>query len=260
MDIKRGISFYKSDNLLLSDSAYYKYIFKKTEKIVCTVFYIVEHSDKGQDNTASVSFIESAKRTLDAVLKTLSISSFSAYQDLYAFLHALVSLESATRVAQATGVLSAEIADLLSLEISTVARAVRQYIALERSDAPGIDSFGGLAAEPASTIVGRPERDRARSAQERMYDTSRTPSMTSVQKGPTPKEQTSYKGQHLERRNAIKDILASKGQSTIKDICEKMPEYKEKTIQREVISMIKDGLIVKDGDRRWSRYSLAPGV
>jgi hypothetical protein len=72
MDIKDTIGPYKSDNILLSDVAYYKYIFKKTEKIVCSVFYVLGHTDKGHKDMVTISVLESAKRALDAVLQTLS--------------------------------------------------------------------------------------------------------------------------------------------------------------------------------------------
>jgi len=75
-----------------------------------------------------------------------------------------------------------------------------------------------------------------------------------------PISQGQYKGQKDERRKRIKDIIASKRQSTIKDIAEQVPEYSEKTLQREIALMVAEGLVLKQGERRWSRYSLVPGV
>ena len=51
--------------------------------------------------------------------------------------------------------------------------------------------------------------------------------------------------------------LFNKGQKlTIKDISQVIDNCGEKTIQREIQSMMKEGLIKKEGERRWSRYSL----
>lgn len=56
------------------------------------------------------------------------------------------------------------------------------------------------------------------------------------------------------RRDRIKEIL-SKGQKlTIKDISNMINDCSEKTIQRELQKMMKDGLLKKEGERRWSRY------
>ncbi len=51
--------------------------------------------------------------------------------------------------------------------------------------------------------------------------------------------------------------LFNKGQKlTIKDISEVVDDCGEKTIQRELKTMLKDGVIDKEGERRWSVYFL----
>ncbi|MEI6396678.1 MAG: hypothetical protein WCO48_01225 [Candidatus Taylorbacteria bacterium] len=59
-----------------------------------------------------------------------------------------------------------------------------------------------------------------------------------------------------ERQELI--ITALKGQSslTIKDFTKIIKGCSEKTIQRELLAMVDNGLIKKEGERRWSRYSL----
>ncbi|MCK4386725.1 MAG: hypothetical protein KAV41_01410 [Candidatus Pacebacteria bacterium] len=57
------------------------------------------------------------------------------------------------------------------------------------------------------------------------------------------------------RENILK--LLRKGQKlTIKDISREINNCGEKTVQRELQAMLKDGLLKKEGERRWSRYSL----
>ena len=70
-----------------------------------------------------------------------------------------------------------------------------------------------------------------------------------------------------QRRNDIINIIRTIGESsTIKDIKDKIqtnPEQSnsliscgEKTLQREMVSMVKDGVLNKTGKKRWSRYFL----
>ena len=64
-----------------------------------------------------------------------------------------------------------------------------------------------------------------------------------------------------QRRDEIKDsIKANNGNATIKDIKDKaqgsLLNCGEKTLQRELISMVKDGVLNKTGEKRWSRYFL----
>lgn len=64
-----------------------------------------------------------------------------------------------------------------------------------------------------------------------------------------------HKGQ---RRDQILTIIKDKNgaQVSIKDIADKVKDCSEKTIQRELISMVEDGTLKKTGERRWSTYSL----
>ena len=63
------------------------------------------------------------------------------------------------------------------------------------------------------------------------------------------------------RFDIIKILKNSNGNATIKDIRTKINAgiegslpYGEKTLQRELVSMIKDGVLQKTGKKRWSRY------
>ncbi|MCF7834025.1 MAG: hypothetical protein K9L98_01275 [Candidatus Pacebacteria bacterium] len=63
------------------------------------------------------------------------------------------------------------------------------------------------------------------------------------------------------RRENIINILKSTQNTdgmTITEIKEKgvgvLANYSEKTLQRELVSMVKDGVLKKEGDKRWSRY------
>ena len=58
------------------------------------------------------------------------------------------------------------------------------------------------------------------------------------------------------RQEAIIQILRSKGPSYIKDISTMIREVSEKTIQRELQTLINKGVIQKEGERRWTQYSL----
>lgn len=58
------------------------------------------------------------------------------------------------------------------------------------------------------------------------------------------------------RKDTIIAVLQKKDSATIKDISEVISNCSEKTIQRELLSLVKDGILKKSGERRWSTYSL----
>src|SRR3989344_9627753 len=58
------------------------------------------------------------------------------------------------------------------------------------------------------------------------------------------------------RQEAILSIIKNKKEVMIKDISSQFNGYSDKTIQRELFGMVKDGILIKSGEKRWSRYSL----
>ncbi len=61
------------------------------------------------------------------------------------------------------------------------------------------------------------------------------------------------------RRVVILDTIKKKKEVGVKDIVILISGCSEKTIQRELISMVKDKILKKNGEKRWSRYSLLNG-
>ncbi len=59
-----------------------------------------------------------------------------------------------------------------------------------------------------------------------------------------------------QRQEVIISILKGQSNLTIKDFAKVINDCSEKTIQRELIDLVNRGIVKKDGERRWSRYSL----
>ncbi|MFA6050234.1 MAG: DeoR family transcriptional regulator [Candidatus Paceibacterota bacterium] len=73
-------------------------------------------------------------------------------------------------------------------------------------------------------------------------------------KGPVSTDQSESKGH---RKDEIMRIVKAKGSVTIKDITELVKNCSEKTVQRELLGLVEEGLLNKTGERRWSRYTSA---
>ncbi|OGI69560.1 hypothetical protein A3A09_00445 [Candidatus Nomurabacteria bacterium RIFCSPLOWO2_01_FULL_42_20] len=58
------------------------------------------------------------------------------------------------------------------------------------------------------------------------------------------------------RKQAILNIIKVKKSAAINDIRMSVRGVSEKTIQRDLLSLMNDGLIKKEGEKRWSKYSL----
>lgn len=58
------------------------------------------------------------------------------------------------------------------------------------------------------------------------------------------------------RQERILSLLKNRPNLTIKDFANVISDCSEKTIQRELIDLVEKGIIKREGERRWSKYSL----
>lgn len=59
------------------------------------------------------------------------------------------------------------------------------------------------------------------------------------------------------RQNTILSLLKKKKEIQVADVTPFIEGVSEKTIQRELLTMVSSGILRKEGEKRWSRYSLA---
>lgn len=231
MDIKDIQKAADSSRRLIQDDIYYKYIFKKTERIVSVIFYVLNSVPETKKSQTHIEDIQHAARALhDAILQSLETRAYAAEDVVRGVAHALVSLESKLTVAQVAGVLPVATKEVFSAEIDTVLRGMNKYIQHESEGAFFADSPKDVVTPPAQA---QPKAERASSSKS-STSTSSTAS----------------------RRLRIAEILEAKGEASIKDIADNFTDVSEKTIQRELNLMIEDNLVKRQGERRWSRYSL----
>lgn len=231
MDTKDILKATDAAKRLIQDENYYKYIFKKTERIVSVVFYILNSVPENTHTQAHVEDIQHAARAAhDAVLQSLETRAFAAEDIVRGVAHALVTLDSKLSVAQVAGVMSPEVYGVFQNEIDSVLRGMNRYI----GDDTESMTFATDRSEPAMTAPRRA-------------------SVTSAPKASATQRPTASQP---DRRERIKTILEAKGEASIKDISDIITDVSEKTIQRELQSMIEDNIVKRQGERRWSRYSL----
>jgi predicted HTH transcriptional regulator len=61
-------------------------------------------------------------------------------------------------------------------------------------------------------------------------------------------------GSSSDRKSDILAIVQSKGHATVSDIKEFIKDISDKTIQRDLSTLVLEGQIRKEGDRRWAKY------
>lgn len=154
---------------------------------------------------------------------------------------ALLALSSALSMARTSGILSPMNAELIAREARILLQEVAGY------EDPRLSLEETPTLSDLSKMVRIPERLEIRK--------------TSLERAPKEKAKPAVKDisdTHIkDRREAIMSVIRNKDKASIKDISMLVREVSEKTIQRELLSLIQEGTIKKEGERRWSTYSLA---
>ncbi len=233
MDTRDIIKATESTKRLVQDEAYYKYIFKKTEKIVSVIFYVSNSLETDKKSEAMLEDILVAARAVhDKILRTLEMRAHLAEDSLREAAHSLIVLDSKLRVAATVGLISPEVLHVLAVEVDGVLRGLNKY--LVRTSA-----FDDLDYKVAVAAPEAPKADRPRAvAADRVAASSAAGDEAS------------------DRRERVKVVLRAKGEATIKDISDIITDVSSKTIQRELNAMIGDNIVKRQGERRWSKYSL----
>lgn len=152
----------------------------------------------------------------------------------------LLSLSSVLSIARTGQLLSHMNVEVISREVHSLLQEIAAYEEprLSLDEAPTLATI----AKKAQTN-GAPPRAPAAGAR-------RTP----VGKGHV---KDTSEGHIKDRRETILSVIGDKGRASIKDISTLIRGVSEKTIQRELLALVKEGKVAKQGERRWSTYQLA---
>lgn len=240
----KSLGFFSAEDYLV-------YIFKKTEKITSALYLISgllkdeepmkwELRDKGMDLVGS-SFMASSSVPGD---KNFMIQSL--------FASALETI-SLLNIAKLSNLISPMNHKLLVAEIDNVLGLLRDKLASSAENAGYVlsEDFFRTPSMFSSGFRADNHSGVGSNIKGANYSSTKTSSQTKVSKGHVDVVE---KKNH--RQEAILSVLKSQSNLTIKDFIKVIKDCSEKTIQRDLIELVDRGLVKKEGERRWSRYSL----
>lgn len=230
---------------------YYNNVFKKAEKISSVIFYILSFK-KDKD---SKSLLESSLAEKSFLLHELSLKSLHTtegqYDSLYELQQALVSLMSTLQIASAAREIPEQMAQVIVEQIDAVQRYLANHylnqtgISIEALDVIAVENKVSTPNPTPSEKSATPKKAPVRRAQR-----------VSVPSGDISSDAYIVYSQLNDRSQRIKTVLEAKPQATVKDIAEIITDVSEKTIQRDLNSLIEKGQVLREGERRWSKYSV----
>ena len=213
------------------------FCYLKTEKIAHVLAMLERQAEAGQDHVQEIATRAAGLPGDIAHLAAGEIDAPVVLADIFALL-------SAVRLASTEQLIHKETAAILEAEYEAVAERLMvgshpsPFVSAEDFHIPQLS----LEAGPGTLSDNR----MSNSVFER-------PIQKNIQKGQF-KEQ--FKGQSS-RAERILDYIKRQGSVSIKEIASTIKECSEKTIQRELISLIQAGLVRRVGERRWSHYEPA---
>jgi hypothetical protein len=244
----KSLGFFSAEEYLL-------YIFKKTEKITAALYLVSgllkddepmkwELRDHGMELMSS-SFIASSNVPGD---------KSSVIQSLFSSALETISLLNVARI---SNLISEMNHALLVREIDNVVAMLRDRLAESAENAgyvlsenffktPNLFSSGFRFDGKSGFVGGREQEIRNPKSETRNNDLK---SSSNVGHSSTQVKKS-------QRQEQIINVLKGQSNLTIKDFSKVIKDCSEKTIQRELIELVEKGIVKKEGERRWSRYSL----
>ncbi len=221
-----------------SNDDYYNIVFKKTERIASAVFYILAHAEYTDRTRVHYDRLSDKAMTLhESVIASLNLFEHEIAREIHPLQSALVALSSTLTLATSAGVVTPDIESVITSEIDVVLRYVRNhYVA---------NSGGQRVVHNPALNHSRPERvttPRRKRPQIPLNDLSSDAVLV-------------YSDLN-DRTARIKTVLEAKPEATIKDLSEIITDVSTKTIQRDLNSLIDSGEVIRQGERRWSKYSI----
>ncbi len=235
--------------------AHFAFVHKKTEKLVAAVYVVSNFIKDNEPLKWSV-----REKALE-LLELSTLLNFVSLEERRQILrdHQSVATEiiSLSGVARQSGLFSEMNYDILKREFENLLAMISESEKKQEVSvfAPDFFETKSLLERPAGVDV---QYDKNQSNVSFVSNRKIQKDKNTGYSNKVPKRQVSIGGdvKDTNRKNVIIDMLKKKGGLGIKDFVQVIPGVSEKTIQRELLSLVAKGSIRKEGDRRWSRYFL----
>jgi|CXWL01.1.fsa_nt_gi hypothetical protein len=224
----------KFKDLLLND--YHTFLIRKTEKLTSALYVITGFlpSDEPVRNRLRVCSLDLIERAAHPALLS--------EEGLSAFIARTSEIGAILQTARSAGLISPMNAELLSEEYAHLAEFVKKNSQEIR------ESNAGRKEEEVLNIEGLTES----------YKGQTNAKPLAAKKAYKPSGKVSNDKGHSDRKRLLMELLNKKDKISIKDAVSVIKSCSEKTLQRELLSLVEEGIAVKEGERRWSTYRMAP--
>ena len=270
MDSKKDIL---SDAGVVRQDAHFSFLYNKAEKLVTALYMVSNFFPSSEPLQIRIKDIGLSFLSENVLFKNGKDINFFRIKDRICDLSA--EIVSLLQIAYYTQMVSEMNFRILKDEFERFAQSVRSSSEGASSAANGFsfppdffqDSLPSAGASSSSLSQGAaaspvPQHPSNRQADFKGHPRSQNMSFKknagALQSGPRSLPQKDSVSEKSERHQMIVDILkrSPKNGLGIKDFSLVLKECSEKTIQRELLLLVQKNVLKKEGERRWSKYSL----
>ena len=225
---------------------FYGNVFKRVEKLISVLFYILSFTDNKDSNKTHTERIKDRALSVhETALGTLQLQEQDIQSGLETLQYELLKLDSILRVSVSAHVLPQDLFNLTTEQIDSVQRYINNHYT---------NNQGFVFNSEGQTL---PTSESTKSVAKKAAPKVSRPKKVAIPEGDISTDAYLVYSQLTDRAERIKTVLEAKPQASVKDIAEVITDVSEKTIQRELNSLIEKGQVLREGERRWSRYSVA---
>ena len=243
----------KDTDTVLSNGQYnddiYRAILLKTEKLAAAVYLITDLMD-----------------TRENIRWELRSSSVGVIKDLYVLERSLLKnvsyIVSLLDIGLTGGVISEMNHSILKAEYSKLKGVIVKFQLTNGEGSSVLSSqFLGPNLDVLEKMVPGNKPALNLKGQDYLRDISNVSFIKKDRKEEAAKKTLTTKTGKTLRHNLIVKTMKDEEEYTIKDIINKVSlissevDCSDKTIQRDLLSLVASGVLIKKGERRWSRYS-----
>jgi len=232
------------------------FVYKKTEKLVVAtnlVAGLIKDNVQLSEELRSKTFelLTSVSRSL---LGRTNISSVERHRSVALALAAIAELQTLCDV----GYFSKHISEMNSSVIKKEFALLYKTIVEEGN----LESSGAILLTQDFFAENEPEFHKGHDKEHSMSFTKPAPQAGQRQVSHiksdrvNPPVSSGSSENRLERRALIVKLIKEKGEVGVNDLLGTLKGVGGKTVQRELLAMVAEGVLKKQGERRWSRYSI----
>lgn len=240
---------------VISSNQDLSFIFKKTEKISQGLFLATNHI---KDNETIKWIIR--EKAVDIVCSSAQLGNTRINNIDYStnnFLSTLLDITTLLNIASVSSLISYRNSSILISEINTLLKYINESKDMSlRQIKNAVLSPDFFKVEDVFKTSSGSHYRNDQHISNATYSSVKDSTLSNKKQYNKPETQTNLRDKKNTRQEQILSLLKTQSDLTIKDFSRVIKDCSPKTIQRELIDLTRGGFIVKQGERRWSKYSI----